>query len=225
MDFNHILNWQLLAGSHEFPGPEGGTCINEAAIVASGFEYRSVRNSHDCPPCFSSLFSEFALSLNDGMYNDQRQKLLMPFVTRLAGSADTEEVEFFRARYMTEQVEERIYKPYIGEDQDNTYPTYDAWRRALDAMKSANWYCGSSDKFYDYIGPRSIGKELGSVVNHICVLIIINTDSISLFEKIYAIATDILSEAMEIGNKAEDPDLILVAERFEAIKAQSLISV
>ena len=52
-DFDHILNWELKAGSHEFPGPAGGTCINEAAIVAAGFEYRSIGSHRDCPPCFS----------------------------------------------------------------------------------------------------------------------------------------------------------------------------
>src|SRR5919199_1899377 len=31
--FDHILNWKLKAGSHRFPGPDGGTCINEAALV------------------------------------------------------------------------------------------------------------------------------------------------------------------------------------------------
>ncbi len=30
--FDHILNWRLLPGSHAFPGPDGGTCINEAAV-------------------------------------------------------------------------------------------------------------------------------------------------------------------------------------------------
>jgi hypothetical protein len=38
--FDHILNWTLQVGSHPFPGKDGGTCINEAAIVAAGFEYR-----------------------------------------------------------------------------------------------------------------------------------------------------------------------------------------
>jgi hypothetical protein len=36
-DFGHILNWKLLPGSHKFPGPDGGTCINEAAVLACGF--------------------------------------------------------------------------------------------------------------------------------------------------------------------------------------------
>ena len=30
--FDHILNWKLKEGSHPFPGKDGGTCINEAAM-------------------------------------------------------------------------------------------------------------------------------------------------------------------------------------------------
>jgi hypothetical protein len=26
--FDHLLNWKLKAGSHPFPGEDGGTCIN-----------------------------------------------------------------------------------------------------------------------------------------------------------------------------------------------------
>ncbi len=40
--FDHLLNWTLQKGSHQFPGPDGGTCINEAAVVAAGFPYRRV---------------------------------------------------------------------------------------------------------------------------------------------------------------------------------------
>jgi hypothetical protein len=50
--FEHILNWKLLRGSHDFPGKDGGTCINEAAIVAAGFAYRRVHNVKDMPSCF-----------------------------------------------------------------------------------------------------------------------------------------------------------------------------
>ena len=45
--FDHILNWKLQLGSHPFPGKEGGTCINEAAIVAAGFAYQPVRRVED----------------------------------------------------------------------------------------------------------------------------------------------------------------------------------
>jgi hypothetical protein len=34
-NFDHILHWKLKRGSHAFPGTDGGTCINEAAIVAA----------------------------------------------------------------------------------------------------------------------------------------------------------------------------------------------
>jgi hypothetical protein len=47
--FDHILNWKLKHGSHPFPGKDGGTCINEAALVAAGFEYRPVPRVEDMP--------------------------------------------------------------------------------------------------------------------------------------------------------------------------------
>lgn len=100
--FDHILNWNLKKGSHEFPGPDGGTCINEAAIVAAGFPYRRVTTSLNMPSCFSGVISEFALMLNDRMPDRQRQRLL-PFVVRLAGTADTAEVERRRGEFLAMQ--------------------------------------------------------------------------------------------------------------------------
>ena len=45
-DFDHILNWKLKAGSHPFRGKDGGTCINEAALVAAGVPARSPGRGH-----------------------------------------------------------------------------------------------------------------------------------------------------------------------------------
>jgi hypothetical protein len=92
-DLQALLNWKLLEGSHDFPGPDGGTCISEAAIVAAGLEYREVGILEDLPPCFSKPISAFVINLNDLMPHDLRQELLLPFVMRLAGSADTPEIE------------------------------------------------------------------------------------------------------------------------------------
>ena len=92
MNFDHIFNWKLLAGSHDFPGPDGGTCINEAAIIAAGFEYKKVRDAADCPPCFSPVLSAYLIGINDMMPHGERQKL-MRFVMRLSGSADTPVIE------------------------------------------------------------------------------------------------------------------------------------
>jgi hypothetical protein len=87
--FDTILNWKLKRGSHTFPGPDGGTCINEAAIVAAGFPYRrSVGLRHAA--CFSRPICTLALYLNDWSSDEERQHLL-PFVARLA-CADTAEL-------------------------------------------------------------------------------------------------------------------------------------
>ena len=61
-DFQRMLDWKLLRGSHEFPGPDGGTCINEAAIVAAGYSYRAVHSIDDCPALSVTRSTPLALS-------------------------------------------------------------------------------------------------------------------------------------------------------------------
>jgi hypothetical protein len=100
--FDPILHWRLKRGSHAFPGPDGGTCINEAAIVAAGFPYQRVITPADMPACFSRPICGLAMVLNDEADNDERQRLL-PFVTRLA-CADTLEVEQARAKYINQHM-------------------------------------------------------------------------------------------------------------------------
>jgi hypothetical protein len=96
--FDHILNWTLKQGSHVFPGKDGGTCINEAAVVAAGFPYRPVRTVDDMPGCFSRPICRLTMHLNDEADDEERQ-LLLPFVTRLA-CADAAEVERRRQGYI-----------------------------------------------------------------------------------------------------------------------------
>src|SRR4051794_40800784 len=100
--FDHILNWKLLVGSHVFPGKDGGTCINEAAVVAAGFEYRPIRNAAEMPKCFSRPICQFAMALNDEARESDRQRLL-PFITRLA-CADTDEIERQRQAYISSRM-------------------------------------------------------------------------------------------------------------------------
>src|SRR5215475_14795915 len=96
-DFGRLLNWKILRGSHEFPGPDGGTCVNEAAIVAAGYSYTPVLRIDDCPLSFSRPLALYAMCLNEIVLDDtMRQQLLLPFVTRLAGSADTADVDMHR---------------------------------------------------------------------------------------------------------------------------------
>ena len=96
--FAHILNWTLKPGSHKFPGPDGGTCINEVAVVAAGFPYQPVWCIEEMPSCFSRPICRLAMRLNDEATDKQRQRLL-PFVTRLA-CADTEQVEWERETFI-----------------------------------------------------------------------------------------------------------------------------
>jgi hypothetical protein len=97
-DFDHILNWKLKAGSHPFPGKDGGTCINEAALVAAGYQYKPLRRADQMPRCFSRPICQLAMQLNDEAGDEERQ-LLLPFVTRLA-CADAPIVERARAAYI-----------------------------------------------------------------------------------------------------------------------------
>ncbi len=112
-DFNAMLNWKLLRGSHEFPGPDGGTCVNEAAIVAAGYPYKSVQSIDDCPSSFSRPMALFAMCLNDAVDDELRQDILLPFVTRLAGSADAPAVERERAQFIMMRIVTDILAPML----------------------------------------------------------------------------------------------------------------
>jgi hypothetical protein len=109
--FDQILNWKLKAGSHPFPGPDGGTCINEAALVAAGFDYRQIGLAEEMPKCFSRPICDLAMWLNDEADDEERQRLL-PFVTRLA-CADTPEIERKRKAYIRRHVGRSIYGPTL----------------------------------------------------------------------------------------------------------------
>lgn len=122
-DFDPILNWKLLRGSHHFPGPDGGTCINEAAIVACGLHYRAVRSVNCMPACFSRPICRLALQLNDLATDTQRQRLI-PFVTRLA-CADTAEIELERERYIDAQIGRPLF------------PDFFSFQKGLEALEGA----------------------------------------------------------------------------------------
>jgi hypothetical protein len=111
--FERMLDWKLLRGSHEFPGPDGGTCVNEAALVAAGYPYRAVYSVQDLPASFSRPIAMLALCLNDTVEEDQRQKMLLPFVTRLPGSADSAAVEMQRAETILQTTIRDILLPAL----------------------------------------------------------------------------------------------------------------
>jgi hypothetical protein len=109
--FDHLLNWKLKRGSHPFPGRDGGTCLNEAALVAAGFKYRPIRSAEEMPVCFSRPICEHAIEVNDQASDADRQRLL-PYVTRLA-CADSPKIEAKRAAYIARYTQGyRYYVPF-----------------------------------------------------------------------------------------------------------------
>jgi hypothetical protein len=112
-DFRRMLEWKLLRGSHEFPGPDGGTCVNEAAMVAAGYPYHAVYSVKDLPGSFSRPIAMLALCLNDTLDDTLRQQLLMPFVMRLAGSADMAAIEMSRAQLILDRTISVILVPAL----------------------------------------------------------------------------------------------------------------
>ena len=100
--FDHLLHWKLKRGSHYFPGPDGGTCINEAAVVAAGFPYKPICFVWQMPSCFSRPICRLAMRLNDQVGDENRQRLL-PYVTQLA-CADTRAIEKKRAAYIAQHL-------------------------------------------------------------------------------------------------------------------------
>jgi hypothetical protein len=117
--FQHILNWKLQTGSHEFPGPDGGTCVLEAAALAAGFVYRPVISvEDDLPECFSRVVASYAISLNDNIVDDDIRQGLLPFVPRLAGTADLPVVEYLRAEFILVETVKRILVPAFSDTWD-----------------------------------------------------------------------------------------------------------
>jgi hypothetical protein len=97
------LDWQLKHGSHEFPGPDGGTCINEAALVVAGFAYREVTGITDLPESFCPVISQYSLTLNDALPEGELLNRLRPFAARLHGSSDARRVAGVRGSYLAMQ--------------------------------------------------------------------------------------------------------------------------
>ena len=231
--FDNILKWKLLDGSHKFPGPDGGTCINEAAIVAAGFKYRRISDAHDCPRCFSRPIAQFAIALNDHMPRKLRQELLLPFVTRLAGTRDKPDAEMARAKLIVFRAIREVLPIILAR-----WGLLDQARR-----------CGSSSNFNAAalftIDRRYVSHALANPVtetamrfaisaveslDHQSVVTavnfaaeLINSVASRTLEdrRVFTIGVSILDEAIKLGRQAEPIETALVVERLASIKRQA----
>lgn len=189
--FDHILNWKLLGGSHRFPGPDGGTCINEAATVAAGFKYKEITVVSDCPPCFSRVLASYLMKLNDTMPDDLRQELLLPFVTRLAGTFNEHETP--RANIIVNRTIKEIFPKAIKGDYFGTVGRY---------AILAEQYLGLSRPTAVVHAVRIAGAVVNSGVDRRIV---------------YTIAASIAEEAINIGPSSSIEQEVAV-QRFNEIK-------
>jgi hypothetical protein len=235
-EFQRMLEWKLLRGSHEFPGPHGGTCINEAAIVAAGYPYRAVYCVKDMPASFSRPIAMLALCLNDTLEDELRQELLRPFVTRLGGSADTPRIEMMRAELMLQRTVAEILAPALARGgyvelaerarafetpmelvdiarclrncDRSTLPQslLSAFEHAADA--AAQWRAGLPTEvvFCAFSAMREIASPDGD--RHV--------------DAVYRRAAEILDAAIAIGNRADASGLDAVARRLDVAKRAPL---
>lgn len=210
--FDHILNWRLLSGSHKFPGPDGGTCINEAAIVAAGFKYREIKSADDCPPCFSRVIAGYAIRLNDSMSDALRQKLLMPFVTRLAGTADADDKEIERARYIAVQTIGRILPISLRAIGLDEHARRCEQADGINAAAAAN---AAADAKY---AARYAAVAVAAA--RYAAAAVAAADAAAR-KQIFTIAVAILGEAISLGRQSEPIEAALVASRMEAIKQRA----
>jgi len=230
-DFRRMLEWKLLRGSHQFPGPHGGTCVNEAAIIAAGYPYRPVYCVKDMPAGFSRPIAMLALCLNDTLEDELRQELLMPFVTRLGGTTDVAKVEMARAELMLLRTVAEIMAPALeragyrklaeracslttpmelidiarrlrSSDSAQHHSLLSAFEHAADAV--AQWRSGL---------PTEVVFCTFSAMREIASL-----DGERRAETVYRRAAAILVAALEIGNHADAGDTAVVAHRMDAAK-------
>lgn len=234
-DFQRMLEWKLLRGSHEFPGPDGGTCINEAAIVAAGYPYRPVYRVRDLPASFSRPIALFALCLNDTLEDALRQELMVPFVTRLAGSADVSKIEMARAELMLRRLVAEILVPALARAR---YTEIAERCRALRTPTELVAIAKSLRKSQSSVLHRPLTSALEhaadagrqwlsglptevvfctfSVLRDIAAL-----EADRFAEKVYRRAAAILDAAIAIGNQADTGGSQTVARRMDAAKRAS----
>ena len=232
VDWNSILNWKLLQGAHDFPGPDGGTCISEAAIVVAGFKYRKVASADDCPPCFSRVLTTFAIQLNDALLEDKRQELLMPFVTRLAGTADTADIERKRFDYIMLGLIRTVLPISLRGWQDELAVECAAIRNYDDAAIAINNIAHSFiDDFLliDGLIPvrvRALAQDLARAffhyrvraVAHGLVLALAHALNPNLTHEINIAAVTLLEGAMQIGKQSEPIERSIVVDRLTKVR-------
>jgi len=241
-DFGRMLDWKILRGSHEFPGPDGGTCVNEAAIVAAGYPYTPVRRIDDCPASFSRPLALFAMCLNEIVLDDAlRQDLLLPFVTRLAGSADTLTVDLERVGLILQRTISEIVPDafeWAGRSREarrcRAVATPEQAVALVKELMTQEWrgarlsglMSSISMASEDYLAYRAIdaAQYAGTAIADVAEVIglVGGRGAAQAAEQVYRRGAAILDAALKIGNQADPVALDVAAKRMETVKRAAL---
>jgi len=241
-DFGRLLNWKILRGSHEFPGPDGGTCVNEAAIVAAGYAYTPVRRIDDCPASFSRPLALYAMCLNEIVLDDGlRQELLLPFVSRLAGAADAPDVDMARVALILQRTVAEIVPDafdWVGRSREarrcRTVTTADEAVAVVKALMGQEWrgarlsglMSSLSMATEDYLAARAIdvAQYSGTAIADVAEIIgsVGGRGAAKAAENAYRRGAAILDGALKIGNRAEPIAIDVVAQRMDTVKRSAM---
>jgi len=219
------LDWHLKHGSHEFPGPDGGTCINEAALVVAGFAYREVTSLLDLPESFCPVISQYALSLNDAMPEGPVLDRLRPFAARLSGSSDGRSVADTRGTFLALEAA-RTFAPLALETVD---PAAAARLRATETPEQAmavtselvtqDW----PDNVREAVGAahRALGRCLTAreaiytaELSAVCAIRAATVDA-----RAWDAAIETLEALLAIGRQADPIDVQLIEDRAARVLA------
>jgi len=221
------LNWQLKHGSHDFPGPDGGTCINEAALVVAGLAYREVTSVEDLPEFFCPVISQFCLTLNDAMPEGETLNRLRPFAARLAGSGDGRRTADKRALYLASRAAGEVVPLAIDAVQPEAASRLrnagspEAQFAELEELQQVTL----PDDVRQAVGAahRALDRALKmkSAIYAAELAAICAVRAASVDERAWDLAIDLLEGVLSIGKRADPIDADMVTQRAEEVLART----
>src|SRR6478735_6958661 len=128
-DFQQLANFRLARGSHKHPNKDGNICVNEAAVIVAGFQYREIRDVSCLPDCFSRPVSEYAIYLNDLMMHRVRNELLAPFVTRPPRRFSLCRRGSGSSAFLPEEVRPRCRSKNLGDGRPHPRGSHPVWAK------------------------------------------------------------------------------------------------
>lgn len=219
------LDWELKHGSHEFPGTDGGTCVNEAALVVAGFAYHEVTSILDLPESFCPVISQYALSLNDAMPEGEVLNRLRPFAARLSGTGDGRRIADERGAFLAIQAA-RVFAPLALDAVDTAaaerlraVATLEDAMAELSTLAEMDW----PNNVREAVGAahRALGRTLNlrdaiyaAELSAVCAIRAAAVD-----EYAWDKAIDTLDALLSIGKQADPIEVDLIAQRAAKVLA------